>query len=139
MNVFVDTSALYAYLDRDDANHAAAKEVLPGLLEQRRAVTTNYVLLEAHALVQKRLGQALATELLTDVRPLLGLVWITAEIEEAAIAQQIIIGERQLSLVDCASFVVISKLNLRHAFSFDRHFRERNLMLPPPAEDSDEA
>jgi predicted nucleic acid-binding protein len=33
MTVFIDTSAFYALLDRDDANHARAKKVWTELLE----------------------------------------------------------------------------------------------------------
>jgi predicted nucleic acid-binding protein len=31
-------------------------------------------------------------------------------------------GRRELSLVDCVSFVVMRQLNLKNAFAFDRDF-----------------
>ena len=55
MTVFVDTSAFYAVLDRDDANHAAAEEAWRALLgEPATLLTTNYVLVETAALLQRR-------------------------------------------------------------------------------------
>jgi predicted nucleic acid-binding protein len=57
--VFVDTSALYALLDRDDRRHADAAAIWRRLAEEARPLTTHsYVLVEAFALVQRRLGPA---------------------------------------------------------------------------------
>ena len=51
--IFVDTSALYAVLDRDDANHTVARDTWESLLRSsQRLLTHNYVLLETAALVQ---------------------------------------------------------------------------------------
>ncbi len=59
MTVFVDTSAFYAVLDRDDANHSAARETWERLLRGAAVLlTSNYVLLETSTLVQHRLGVA---------------------------------------------------------------------------------
>ena len=47
MNVFVDTSALYAVLDADDAEHGRAGSTWVELVEGRhRLQTTNYVVSE---------------------------------------------------------------------------------------------
>lgn len=55
MRVFVDTSALYALLDEDDANHARAAKAFAEL--QGSELTTHaYVLVETLALVSRRLG-----------------------------------------------------------------------------------
>jgi predicted nucleic acid-binding protein len=57
MRVFIDTSAFYALLDRDDANHQRAKDVWTNLLKNENTLlTSNYVLVETFALVQHRLG-----------------------------------------------------------------------------------
>jgi len=55
--IFVDTSAFYALLDRDDRNHQKAKKKWAEILEATPAlVTSNYVLVETLALLQSRLG-----------------------------------------------------------------------------------
>ena len=59
MTVFVDTSALMALLDADEARHAEAVQTWRRLLDDdHRLITSNYVLVEAYALVQRRLGSA---------------------------------------------------------------------------------
>ncbi len=40
-------------------------------------------------------------------------------------------GRRALSLVDCASLVVMRRLGVEKAFTFDRHFAEQGFMLIP--------
>jgi predicted nucleic acid-binding protein len=55
--VFVDTSAYLALLARNDQYHQQAAEVLLVLLrEQAPQVTTNTVVIEAHALILSTLG-----------------------------------------------------------------------------------
>lgn len=57
MNVFVDTSALYALLDADDKNHERAKRAwLEWIYQPIRFISSNYILLESLALIQRRLG-----------------------------------------------------------------------------------
>jgi uncharacterized protein len=47
--IVVDTSALYAVLDRDDQNHDAAKKTWSRLLEgEDSLLVTNYVIVENH-------------------------------------------------------------------------------------------
>ncbi len=55
MSILVDTSALYALLDADDANHARAAAFVPEL-PGRDPFVHNYVTVEVTALAQRRLG-----------------------------------------------------------------------------------
>lgn len=57
MTTFVDTSALYALLDADDAFHEPARKAWSALLPATdgQLITTNYILIETFALVQSRL------------------------------------------------------------------------------------
>lgn len=110
MSVFVDTSALYAGLDKDDANHPAAKKVWSRLLGGAdRLITSNYVIVETMALVQSRLGMAVVRELVADLVPLLEIEWIGPEDHLAGSAALLAAGRRGLSLVDCASFQVMRR------------------------------
>lgn len=59
----VDTSAVYALLDRNDANHRKAVTVLRPL--PRRGLTpvlSNYIVAESHALLLSRLGPKIARD-----------------------------------------------------------------------------
>ncbi len=80
MTIFLDTSGLYAVLDRDDKNHLVAKTAWAEWLRNGTVfVTHNYVLLEITALLQNRLGVAAVRALYEEVTPLLQIEWVTAD------------------------------------------------------------
>ncbi len=125
MNVFIDTSALLAVLDRSDERHPEAKRTWESMLNgDHPLVCHNYVLLETSAVLTRRIGMEAVRVFERDVRPVLRLVWVTREIHEAAAGVQLAAGRRALSLVDCVSFEVMRRAGLRTAFAFDPHFRE---------------
>ena len=134
MSVYVDTSALYAVLDADDAHHTAARQVWTDLLtEDADLVCTNYVLVETFALVQHRLGIAAVRVLQEDVLPIVRVEWVTAEHHAAAVAALLTAARPQLSLVDCTSFEVMRRLGIRTAFALDGHFADQGFECLPPA------
>lgn len=62
--------------------------------------------------------------------PALGVVWVDEALHRAGVAALHIAGGEGLSLVDCVSFEVMRRMNLKSAFAFDRHFTSRGY-LPP--------
>jgi uncharacterized protein len=132
VSVFIDTSALFAVLDRDDAFHIHARAAWSSFLEDdENLITTNYVLIESCALVQNRLGMDALRTLLDDVIAVIGVQRITEADHRAAMAAVLAAGRRDLSLVDCSSFEVMRRLALRHVFAFDRHFNEQGFEVLP--------
>ncbi|HNY39889.1 MAG TPA: PIN domain-containing protein [Bryobacteraceae bacterium] len=129
--VFVDTSALYAVLDRDDSNHARAAAIWPGLLRESTLVTHNYVLVETAALIQHRLGLGAARALATEIVPLLSVGWIDQHRHAAAQHAVLAAARKRLSLVDCASFLVMRECGIEQAFCFDAHFKEQGFEVLP--------
>jgi|SRR5712691_4821976 len=126
MIAFADTSALYAVLDRDDENHLTARATWDLLLKGGAIlVTSNYVLVETCALVQRRLGLDALRILQDDIFPLLTVEWISRAQHDSAIAVVLSAGRKGLSLVDCVSFGLMRSAGLRKAFAFDRHFVEQ--------------
>lgn len=74
--IFVDTSALYAVLDRNDEVHEAALSTRTDLLSRASRpalLTSNYVLVEAFALIQARLGLEAVHTFHDDMLPVLRL------------------------------------------------------------------
>jgi predicted nucleic acid-binding protein len=121
--VFVDTSAIYALLDRNDARHRAARAALKRLQKARaEPVLTNFVVAECHALLLVRLGPDVAR------RWLFGNVWpierVTVEDEESA--REIVrkYADKAFSYTDATSFAVMERLKMRRALAFDRHFEQ---------------
>ncbi len=132
MNVFVDTSALYATLDADDDMHHAAKTAWLELLAERAALhTTNYVLIEATALIQARLGMEAVRAFSADVLPVLKTFWVTEALHSSALQALLISDRRRLSLCDCVSFESMRVLGLQTAFCFDRHFADQGFAVVP--------
>ena len=132
--IFVDTSALYAVIDRDDHNHAAAKETWATLLQSDETLlVTNYVIVETTALVQHRIGMDAVRVLCADILPVLDKQWIT-ETDHTQAQNALLATDRQkLSLVDCSSFHVMRSRMVRTAFAFDPHFGEQGFDVLPVA------
>lgn len=123
MIVYVDTSALYAVLDRDDENHAIALELWRKLLAgSDELATTNYTVLETVALSQARLGIEAVRAFTTDIVPLLSVDWVGEDLHRAATAALLTTAKRRLSLVDCVSFEAMRARGIRTAFTFDAHY-----------------
>ncbi len=137
MVVFVDTSALLAVLDEDEERHARARLVWNDLLRGNSGLlTTNYVLLESAALIQRRLGLAALRALHERIAPLLTVEWTSAEEHTQGMEATLIAGRRSLSLVDCLSFLTMRRRRVTTAFAFDAHFREQGFDVIPPATSS---
>lgn len=123
--VLVDTSALIALLNRKDRYHDDATLVWRRLvLQDEPVICTNYVVVEAIALVQRRLGLAAVRRLLQDLIPWLSIEWVQPEIHEVAISALLAANRRGLSIVDCVSFEVARRKRVSAIFAYDRDFVE---------------
>ena len=128
---FVDTSAIYAILDRSDANHEAAKACWFALLESNAEMfTTNYVVVESCALAQSRLGLDAVRSISEEVLPVMEIVWVDEPTHSMAMAALLAAQRRKLSLVDCVSFAVSRLRGSQLAFAFDQHFVEEGFRFP---------
>jgi uncharacterized protein len=122
VTVFVDSSALYALLDEDDDNHADAVAIWRRLLDRQRLVTHAYVVVEASALVQRRLGFRAATHLHQALLPVVRTVMVDQVTHARAVERWLTLRRRGLSLVDVTSFVVMETLGTTRAFAYDDDF-----------------
>ena len=123
---FVDTSAYFALLDADDANHTQARTISERLIaEGAHLFTTSFVLAETHALLLNRLSQPIATRFLRDMEHSpTTLIWVTPRDVERAKAIIYQYTDKDFSLTDAASFAVMERLRISAAFTFDRHFAQ---------------
>jgi predicted nucleic acid-binding protein len=132
MNIFVDTSALFAVLDADDADHVRALRVWQDLTGRRDHLTcTNYILLETVTLAQKRMGLKAVRLFHESIMPVLRVHWVGVDEHQAAMHALLTANRRQLSLVDCTSFDVMRRLGIRTAFTLDEHFAEQGFECLP--------
>jgi predicted nucleic acid-binding protein len=119
--VLWDSSAILALLDADDADHEHAVVTAGQIASERRPTfITNYVEVEAHALLLRKLGRALAREwLLTGGLPVMRALPKEEERAREIVARH---SDKDWSLCDAISFAVLDARGIRRAFTFDRHF-----------------
>jgi uncharacterized protein len=128
MKVFVDTSAFFALLDRDDDNHEKAARAWEHLIgKDSILITTNYVLVECFALIQHRLGMEAVRIFQEDISPVLNIEFVDSATHKTGVSVLLAASRRKLSLVDCISFEVMRSLDIRNAFAFDPHFGEQGI------------
>jgi len=122
-SVLWDSSAILAFVDADDADHARAVVVAREIAKERRpSFITNYIEAETHALLLRKLGRSLAREwLLTG-----GLTVVPALPAEVQMAKEILVRhtDKDWTLCDAISFAVLEARQVARAFTFDHHFRQ---------------
>jgi predicted nucleic acid-binding protein len=126
-NVFADTAAFIALLIRRDEFHQKANKIMAELSEKdTKLFVTELILMElANALSSVEL-RARAVTLINELRtlPNVEIIWSSTELFEKAWT---LYGERldkEWSLTDCASFVVMKELEITLAFTSDKHFEQ---------------
>jgi predicted nucleic acid-binding protein len=133
--VFADTSALYAFVDKNDANHVVAREAVTRLARAgRRIVATDYIITEAINLANARGGAAVAIRVLDLIEQSAGIrvEWIGVDRFDAAKAFFRKHSDHGYSFTDCTSFVVMRELRLTEALTTDHHFVEAGFLSPIP-------
>lgn len=129
--LFVDTSAWYALVNRDEPRHRLVK----AHIERHRTLltTTNFVVQESLTLLRYRLGWEPARQFGEALRQkrLAKLVSVTAADEDAAWSIFVRYRDHRLSFTDCTSFAVIQRLKLDTAITLDDDFRSFGLNCLP--------
>ncbi len=122
-SVLWDSSAILALLDADDADHARAVSVARAIAsEQRPSFITNYVEVEAHALLLRKLGRAIARQwLLTGGLPVVPVLPAEEQRARDILSRH---TDKDWTLCDAISFAVLDARHVPRAFTFDRHFRQ---------------
>jgi predicted nucleic acid-binding protein len=134
MSVFIDTSGLLATLDADDLNHPQAKQIWQELVaSEQELVSTNYVLVELLALVQRRLGMDAVNDLVENALPILRIEWVDESRHAQAVKSTLDGNRRQISLVDWSSFNTMRALQIDSVFTFDKHFAEQGFTSVRPS------
>lgn len=124
MTLFVDTSALYALADGSDRHHHEAVSALRASVGTTSVVMSDHIVVESWLLISSRLGRTAAMKfwdgLSVEVFTVLG---VTAEDLRRGreIAREW--PDQSFSIVDCTSFALIERLDIRRACAFDAHFR----------------
>jgi predicted nucleic acid-binding protein len=126
MSVFVDTSALVALLDSEDAGHETARAAwFAGLDDGEGFFTNNYIVVESCAVAQRRHGMEGVRVLVDELLPMVHVESVAEEDHAAGMAAMLTAGRRQLGLVDCVSFAMMRRMGARECLALDAHFAEQ--------------
>jgi len=133
--IFVDTAAFLAIENRRDAHHAEALTFKDSCLRSAETfITSDYVLDESYTIIRLRAGHAIAVQFGEALRTsrLLRIEYITPEIIEAAWRLFKAFADHDFSFTDCTSFVLMERLRISTAFTFDAHFRQYGRFIVKP-------
>ena len=128
MSVFVDTSALYALLDGDDAGHERALRGSERILGED-LLTHSYVVVETVSLVRRRLGAEAAARLIDDMLPALKIADVDEALRGRALAAFRAAVSSNVSLVDRTSFEYMRGLGISRAYALDADFEGEGFEL----------
>ena len=127
--IFADNSGLASYLDGTQHDHQRAGELVRTVYKShRRLLTTNYILAELTALLTSpfripRTRQILLLDALQTMR-WIEIVHVDAELDCQAWNLWRARPDKTWSLVDCASFVLMTQRGLTDAITADHHFEQ---------------
>ena len=123
-DIFVDTSAWIALVDKDDSHHKEAASSYPSLLKNHRnLITSNFVIAETYIIILNELGHKLAIDFLEKLKasPRILKIYSNEDIEEEAEPILVKYSDQDFSYTDAVSFVIMKRQKIRKAFSFDKH------------------
>lgn len=122
--ILLDTSAIYALADTDDAMHSQAWHMFElAKTVGEEIITHSYVLSESAALLQRRLGLESALKLLAEARDFT-VIWVDEPLHNQAVEYMRKRSSARLSLVDAVSFQVMKDMGITEYLGFDKHFSD---------------
>ena|SRR5215213_7562215 len=125
--VLVDTAAWLALVNTRDELHSRAKRVMADLRARKVAlVTTEFVLLEVANALCTAAWRGKAIALIDGFRLLSNLRIVPADSSLWAEGWQLYCSrpDKEWSLTDCTSIVVLQKEHIDQVFSSDHHFEQ---------------
>ncbi|MBK8266990.1 MAG: type II toxin-antitoxin system VapC family toxin [Planctomycetes bacterium] len=123
MRLFADTFYFIALLNRKDRAHAAASKVSRST---SKLVTTEWVLIEladAMSSIQKR-GSYCSLYRLLRSDPAITIIRVTSEFLDRGFDLFEDRPDKEWSLTDCTSFVIMQDLAISDALTGDHHFEQ---------------
>ncbi|MCX5676112.1 MAG: PIN domain-containing protein [Planctomycetota bacterium] len=122
--VLADTSYYLALFNENDPHHKAALQF--SRAAALTVVVTDFVLLEIGNAYSRRSMRGTFCTLVADVRsdPWCQLVPVSKALFEAGLLLYARRPDKDWSLTDCISFVVMKRLRLTEALTADRHFEQ---------------
>jgi predicted nucleic acid-binding protein len=131
-DVFVDSFAWIAAINKSDNHHEVTLRIFEDLLgKQAKLFTTNYVIVETiNALSKVEIRKAVVEFMdKLETSPSVEIIKINDETYNDAwrLYQQRM--DKEWGITDCTSFEVMKMLNIKRAFTNDKHFEQAGYSL----------
>jgi uncharacterized protein len=130
--VFINSSAFFAMIYSRDDNHPEAARIARRLeTEHWQLFTTNFVRAEAHALTLNKANHRVADRFLKSLseQTPVQIVRVTEDDEKQALVIVERYKDKDFTLTDATSFVVMARLGIANSFTFDDDFRQYGLTV----------
>ncbi len=125
---FLDTSAIYAIADADDAGHCRCLEIYR---RTPRFLCHGAVLLESFSLLCKRIHKQAAVTVMSAIRtsPRIEVVHVDPPLLAAGWERAVRFDDKEWDWVDCISFELMERRGLVWAHTMDHHFRQAGFRI----------
>ena len=135
-SVFVDTSGWAYLVDRNAELHHTVQAIYQQVVAQRRLlVTTNYIIAELVALLtsRSRIPRQQIVLFIDALKttPHIEVIHIDLDLDAASWTLLKAHADKEWSLVDASSFVVMSKHGMMEALTTDHHFTQAGFVRLP--------
>lgn len=122
--VFLDTSAIYALINKKDPSHKKVEDFLKNF--EGSLFVTNYIFDESVTLIRARLGHEKAVFVgnILLKSPQIEKMWVTPDDEKKAWELFVLRNYKSYSFTDCTSFVVMRRIKIKNCLTLDGHFRQ---------------
>lgn len=132
--VFVGTSAWLALINEADADHSKAKAIRNKLIHSKKSFfITRYVVVEIANFLCKARWRSHAVKLINSIQAteFIEIIEVDKSIFNEAWDMYSTRTDKEWSLTDCASFVVMKRYGIKDAFTNDHHFEQAgfNILL----------
>ena len=131
-SVFVDTSAWIALINKSDVFHLKAKTIRDVLVkDDRQCLVTDYVVVEIANSLSRIPWRSSAIQLINSIYASenINVVEIDKDIYVEAWKLYSERIDKEWSLTDCTSFVVMNRNGITEAFTNDRHFEQAGFKI----------
>jgi len=130
-SLFVDTSGWAYLIDRSTSFHKNVSKVYQqALMQQRLLVTTNYIIAELIALLASR-ARIPRQEDALKIAPHVEVIHIDTALDNEAWQLLKRRMDKDWSLVDASSFVIMAKYKMTEAITTDHHFTQAGFVRLP--------
>lgn len=126
--IFLDTSAIVAFIVREEEHHSHA-EAIAEQVAWDQLITTNLVVVEAVAVLDRKAGMSGVAAFLDVLLPLAKVEFVDRDLHARGMAAFRARPRSRLSLVDATSIEFCRDRGIREVFAFDEDFAHAGLTL----------